>query len=225
MGKKSTKTSSTTVNQPPSWAVPLIQGGANAVMNTYQQNQPQLQALSNDLSGHLPALWQKAFDTSSMQPSFGYANDVLGGKYLNSNPYTTALAHQAGQDAANHVNSTFSLAGRTGSNDHATQLAKGVDQAENAILFQNYQNERGQQANAAGLLPQLYGAQFAGVTPALAATQLAGQLPYYGSASLGTIGSLLGGYGTSTSSGKQPGGWGTDVLGAAMSALPFIPGI
>jgi hypothetical protein len=77
--------------------------------------------------------------------------------------------------------------------------------------------------DAAGLLPGINASRFAGVTPALAATQLAGQLPYYGIQNLGQIGGLYSGYGTST--GKQPGGWGSDLLSAGVAALPFIPGI
>jgi hypothetical protein len=73
------------------------------------------------------------------------------------------------------------------------------------------------------MLPSYQSSQFAGYTPLLGATQLAGQLPYYGSQSLGTIGSLMGNYGTTT--GTQPGGWGTDLISAGMAALPFIPGI
>jgi len=165
-------------------------------------------------------MWDTANDTSQIQPGFGYANDVLSGKFLNANPYTQAMTQQAGNDAANHVNATFSQYGRTGSNNHATQLAKGVDQAENNVMFQNYQNERNNQNAAASLLPSLNQSRFAGYTPALAATQLAGQLPFYGTSSLSSLGNLFSGYGTQT--GQKPGGWGGDVLNAAVSALPFV---
>jgi hypothetical protein len=198
--------------------VPIIQGGANAVMNTYNQNQPQLQALQSQLTGSIIPGIQRSIDQTgkNLQPGYGYIDSTLGGKYLNSNPYTQAMAQFAGQQAGNAVNSAFSSAGRTGSGNHATDLARGVDQAANQVLFQNYQNE------AASLLPGYTSAQMAGYTPLLGATQLAGQLPYYGSSSLGTIGSLLGGYGKTT--GTQPGGWGTDLLSAGAMALPFIPG-
>jgi hypothetical protein len=130
------------------------------------------------------------------------------------------MAQFAGQQAGNAVNSAFSSAGRTGSDNHATDLARGVDQAANQVLFQNYQNERGLQNQAASLLPGYNQSQFSGYTPLLGATQLAGQLPYYGSNSLGTIGSLLGNYGTTKST--QPGGWGNDLLSAGMMAASFL---
>ena len=257
MGKKSTKTSSTVA--PPSWAVPIIQGGAQSLSNTYNQNQGNLQALSSSLTGSvLPQLQQQMQQTNQqMQPGYNYINSTLAnnpgnanpgnagysaygnGDYLNeNNDAVQQLANYAGQQAGNAVNSTFSEAGRTGSGNHATDLARGVTQAELAPMLQNNQFEQqlqmqglaglsgnyntglGIQANAAGMLPGYTNASYAGYTPLLAGTQLAGQLPYYGSSTIGQIGSLLGNYGTT--SGTQPGGWGTDLAGAAMSALPFL---
>ena len=222
MGKKSSKTKTTTTPWAP--AQPYILGAASGIQNVVNQNAPNLQSLTNQLTSQLGGLNSQAFGE---QPGLGAANqfvqDTLGGNYLNSNPNVEALAHQAEQDAGNTVNATFSRYGRTGSQDNAQALARGVAQAGNQVRFQNYQNERGLQNQAAGLLPSLTQAQYAGVTPALTATQLAGQLPYYGVGALSSMGNLFGGYGTST--GKQPGGWGTDLLGAGIAALPFIPGI
>jgi len=166
-------------------------------------------------------MFNAAQDTSAIQPGFNYANDVLGGKFLDANPYTQAMTQQAGNDAANHVNATFSQYGRTGSNNHATQLAKGVDQAENNVMFQNYQNERNNQNAALSQLPGLNVSRFAGYSPALQATQLAGQLPFYGTQALSPIGSLFNGYGTQTQT--QPGGWGTGLLGGLSNMISFSP--
>lgn len=195
----------------------MLLGAGNTIQNTVSGNAGNLNSLESGLTGSLlPGLQQQIGDTrQQLNPAIGYANNVLGGQYLNSNPYTTGLAQKAGNDAANHVNATFSMAGRTGSNDHATQLARGVDQAENQALFQNYQNERGNQNTAAGMLPGLTGAQYAGYTPLLGATQLAGQLPYYGANALSGIGGLYNGYGTQT--GTQPGGWLNGLLSAGAS--------
>jgi hypothetical protein len=209
---------------PPAFAVPIIQGGANAVMNTFNQNQPGLNSLETGLTGGtLPGLQQQIGDTkTALQPGIDFAADTLGGKYLNSNPYIDNIVKQGEQDAGNAVNSAFSMAGRTGSGNHATDLARGVATAGNTIRANEYNQERANQMGALGALPGLTQAGFSGYTPLLAGTQLAGQLPFYGSSSLGTIGSLLGGYGTSSTNGKQPGGWGTDLLNGAMAALPFL---
>jgi hypothetical protein len=220
IGKKSTKTSQTTTSAPPSWAVPLIQGGANDVLNTYNQNQPQLGALETGLTGStIPGLQQQIGDTKQqLQPGFNYVNSTLSPGFLDTgSSQAQALGNYAGQQAGNAVNSAFSQAGRTGSGNHATDLARGVTQAELSPMLQNLQYNEGIQNQAAGLLPGMTAAQYAGYTPLLGATQLAGQLPYYGSQSLGTMGSLLGNYGTSTSTGSQPGGWLNGLLSAGAS--------
>jgi len=200
----------------------MLLGAGNTISNTVNAHQPQLDSLTNDLSAQLPGMWSRAQDTSQIQPGFGYANDVLSGKFLNANPYTQAMTQQAGNDAANHVNATFSQYGRTGSNNHATQLAKGVSQAENNVMFQNYQNERNNQNAAMSQLPALQAAQFSGYTPTLAAYQLAGQLPFYGTQALSGLGSLYGGYGTQTQS--QSGGMLGDLLnaGAALGSAAIM---
>lgn len=285
MGKKTTKTSST--SSPPDWAVGPLTGGLNDILNTVQGNQGNLTSLESGLTGGvLPGIQgQIAQQGQQLQPGYGYIGSTLAnnpgnanpsngflsgtlnsqflnansanpyltaqanGSYLNSNPYTQKMAQFAGQQAGNAVNSAFSSAGRTGSGDNVTDTARGVDQAANQVLFQNYQNERnlqnqaigmlgqnyntasaqqgqnaallgnnyntglGIQSQAAGLLPGYTSSQFAGYQPLLGATQLAGQIPYYGVNSLGNMGSLVGNYGTT--SGTQPGGWGTDLLNAA----------
>jgi hypothetical protein len=215
VGKKTTKTKSESTPWAP--AQPYILGAANDIQNIVKQNQPNLQALQGSLTGSIiPGLQQQMQNTGAqLQPGYDYVNATLGGKYLNSNPYTQAMAKQAGQAAANQVNTDFSAAGRTGSGNHATDLARGVDQAQNAVLFQNYQNERSLQNQALGALPGMTTAQYAGYQPLLAATQLAGQLPYYGASAESGIGNLFGGYGTTT--GTQPGGWG-NTLGGILGA-------
>lgn len=150
----------------------------------------------------------------------GYAQDVLGGKYLNSNPQTDAMVRQGEQDAGNAVNSTFSQYGRTGGGNHAADLARGVAQAGDAIRFGQYNQERQNQQGALGAMPGLSAAQFAGVPAYLGAASAAGTLPYAGLGPLASMGSLWSGQGTTT--GTQPGGWGTQLLGAAASALPFV---
>lgn len=192
MSKKSSK--QTTQTTPWAPGQPYILGAANTIQNTVNQHQPQLDSMTNDMMGRLPGMWNQAQDTSTIQPGLNYAGDVLGGKYLNPNQYTINMANMAANDAANHVNSTYSMAGRTGSGAAQTNLAKGVDLAQNQVLFQNYQNERNNQTAVAGLMPSLNNAKYAGYTPALAATQLAGQLPFYGTQSLSAMGGLLSPY-------------------------------
>jgi hypothetical protein len=73
---------------------------------------------------------------------------------------------------------------------------------------------------AAGMLPSYNASRFSGYQPLLGAYQLAGQLPYYGTNALGNLGGMAGSFGKQTSS--QPGGWGSDLLNAGVSILPFV---
>lgn len=216
MGKKSSKDKSTTVSGPPSWAVPIIKDAANLGISTIKGNQGTLQGLQSDLMGQLPQIQNMAMDTSTLSPGQGYIGNVLGGQYLNSNPYVEAMAHQGEQDAGNAVNSTFSLAGRTGGNNHATDLARGVAQAGNSVRFQNYQNERGLQGQAASLLPGYQQARTSGVLPYLASINAAANLPYAGIQNLSPIGGLFNGYGTSTSTTSKSGG---GLLGGLLGGI------
>lgn len=217
MGKKSTSTKST----PWAPAQPILLGAGQGIENTFNQNQGNLSNIESGLTGSTIPSLQSAIANGQqmMQPGENYLNGVLGGQYLNSNPYVTQMANYAGQQAANQVNGTFSAAGRTGSNANQVDLAKGVALGEMQPLMQNYQQERANQQQAAGMLPGYNASQFAGYSPLLSGTQLAGQLPYYGSQTLSGVGGLYGGYGTQT----QPGGWGTGLLGAASNMFSFAP--
>lgn len=192
-------------------------------MDTYNANKGNQQALESNLTGSvIPGLQKQIKLTNQqLQPGFNYIKSTLSPGFLtNGSDQAKALGAYAGEQAGNAVNSAFSSAGRTGGGYNVSDLARGVTQAQLAPMLQNLQYNEGLQTQAAGLLPNFTNAEYAGYTPLLGATQLAGQLPYYGSQSLGTIGSLLGNYGTTT--GSQPGGWGQDLVSGAMMALPFI---
>jgi hypothetical protein len=221
IGKKSSKTTST--SQPWSPAQPLLLGAGQDLTNTYNQNQPMLNNLSSQMAGYAGQLGQQAFAPQpGLTQGTNYITNLLSQNPAN-NPYTDSLVHQGEQDAANQVDSTFGSAGRTGSNANQLALAKGVAMAGDQIRANQYNTGIAQQEQALGMLPSMTAAQYSGVAPYAALTEGAGQLPYYGSSALGALGGLYGGYGKTT--GTQPGGWGTDLLAAGMSALPFIPGI
>jgi hypothetical protein len=220
LGKKSSKT--TTKNEPPKWAVPHLKGAMGTITNTVNANQGNLDAAAGQIRGFLPGLGAKAF---GQDPGLGaatnYATDVLGGKYLNNNPYIDQMASLARGNAFDMVNSNFSKSGRVGSTLHAEDIGRGVSEAELGVRYQNYGNERNAMTQAAGLMPALNQSQYAGIMPYLAAQQTAAGLPFTGIQNLGMLGGLTGvAGGTQTS--QQPGGWGSQVLGAAASALPFI---
>jgi hypothetical protein len=223
LGKKSSKT--TTSTDAPRWAKSFIKPAAGAILNTVQGNQGNLDQLAGDIRGFLPGLGEKAFGSNAgLDAANGYAMDVLGGKYLDEgNPYLQGMIDQTSGDVQDRVNAMFNKAGGALGTRHAGVLTKELANAENSLRYTNYGNERNAMTQAAGMIPGLNASQYAGIAPYLAAAQTAGGLPFQGFQNLGHIGSLVGGYGTQT--GTQPGGWGTQLLSAAASAIPFIPGI
>lgn len=196
MGKTSSKTT-----KPWAAAQPYVLGAAQNAQQTYNDNQPNLQAVSSTLSGGLPGVAAKAFGTDpTIQAAQGYTQDVLGGKYLNSNPYTDGMLNTTNQDVTNSVNSVFGASGRTGSDAHMYGLSRGLADADNNIMFGNYNAERQAQGQAAGQAGSLYGAEFAGITPTSMLADSAAQTPYLGSKFLsGSTANLLSPYTTQTS--------------------------
>jgi hypothetical protein len=208
LGKKTSKTKS----KPWGPAQPHLLGAANTIRNTVDGNQGNLEGIAGDIRGQLPQLQQMAFGSNpTMNAANSYATDVLGGKYLNSNPHLDGMISATANDVSDRVNSLFGRGGSSLGTRHAGVLTQELAEAENAMRFNNYGAERQQMGNAAAMAPNLNAAQYAGVAPWLAASQTAGQLPYSGLSSLGQIGGLFGGYGSQT----QPGGWGQALLSAA----------
>lgn len=80
-----------------------------------------------------------------------YVNRVLGGEYLNSNPYIDEMARIARQNAFNDVSSAFGRSGMTGSTNFGSSLGRGVSEAETGLRYANYEGERGRMGDAANL--------------------------------------------------------------------------
>lgn len=222
MGKKSTKTKTTTTPWKPVQGD--ILGAVGTVRDTVSANQGNLDQLASDVRGFLPGLGARAFGESPLLAAGNqYATDVLGGKYLDQqNPYMQGMIDQTSNDVTDRINAIASKSGASLGTQHFGMLAKELANAQNSIRYGNYAQERQNQQGAAGLLPALHGSQFAGVPAYLSAAQTAGGLPLAGLGALSPIIGLGGGAGQTT--GTQPGGWGTGLLGAAAMALPFIPG-
>lgn len=78
-----------------------------------------------------------------------YMQDVIGGDYLNSNPYLDAMFNQAAGKVTSGVNSQFSGAGRYGSGAHQGVLGESLGNLATDIYGQNFARERGFQQQAA----------------------------------------------------------------------------
>jgi hypothetical protein len=85
-----------------------------------------------------------------------YFSGVANGDYLNAgNPYQADLDKNIIASVMPSLNSTFSNAGMAGSTLHQGAVTQGLTSGLAAPRYQNYQNERSMQQQAAGLMPGL----------------------------------------------------------------------
>ena len=235
MGKKTTKTTSTSTPWAP--AQPILTGAGNDILNTVNSNAGNLSNIESGITGStIPGIQsQIAQQGQQLAPGYNYLNSTMAsnpglanpanaqlmaygnGNYLNANnAQVQQLAQFAGQQAGNSINSAFSAAGRTGSGNNVTDTARGVTQAELAPLLQNNQFEQGLQQNALGQLSGNYNtglgiqSNAAGMLPGYTNSQFAGYSPLLGAQQLG---GQLPYYGTQSLSGIGNifGGYGTQT--------------
>jgi hypothetical protein len=220
MGSFSSKTSSSTK---PVYA-PEIEGAAKSVQSAYDAAKPGLQAITNTVQGAIPGLAERAFNTDpTVTAAQGYAQDAIGGHYLNNNPYVDEQSRIARNNVGDNVNSYFGKVGRVGSGAHLADLGRGMSEAELGVRSGIYGQERQAQAQAAGMAPSLNAGQYAGISPFLGTAQAGAELPFVGSNNLASgIGGLLGQYTNTTGKTSTP--WGAAWLNAAGSAASAAAG-
>jgi hypothetical protein len=105
----------------------------------------------------------KNFANASMYGAFGgdagakgYATDVLGGKYLNSDPYQDSVFQNVQQKVMPTVNSQFMGAGRYGSNLHADTATRALTESYAPYASQQYQSGLDRMGQAAGMADSMY---------------------------------------------------------------------
>lgn len=172
-GKSQTTTSNQSQNsQSNPWAPaqPLLQQilgqvgqiGGNA-SNFEQQFGPWTRQYAQNLAGmagqknatQQMAPWLMKGAQQSYNAGQGQLLNTANGGNLTGNPYLDQVLGRASSDTANAVNQQFSAAGRYGSGAHTSVLADRIGQQQTQARMGNYDNERRNQLNAAGML---YGA-------------------------------------------------------------------
>lgn len=223
----SKKSKSTTTNDPSAFAKPYVTSAANSLQDTYNANQPGVQAISNQFSSQLPGLIDSSFQTSPLMASAnGYASDVLGGKYLTGNPNLQGMIDSTDRSVANRVNSTFGAAGRTGGGAHTQVLGQSLADSENALRYSDYNNQMSRMDSVLGQTPALEAAKYTGPAAALGIASGAASLPYIGTGAYAAgTGGLVGQYNTQTGTQQQsPFSALMQILGAGSQAASLFTG-
>jgi hypothetical protein len=203
------------------WAQPFASHAASQVSNVFDQQWPQIQENTRAVNSTIPGIAQQYQGWQPQaQQAQGYYSDVLSGKFLDpsNTPGIRGLLDTAGRDVTDRVNAQFSMGGRYGSGAHTGVLTRELAEAENPILYDAYNRERGYQDQAAQIPGQMQNQSLAQL---LQAAGVGAELPFVGTNALSSgLGSLFSG-GTQT---QKQGALGPIMQGlgtAASSAAMF----
>lgn len=172
-----------------------IEGAANNVNSAYSAQAPKVAAVTDALGGLVPGLIDKYKNGDpGLNAAGAYDADVLGGKYLDSNPYIDDIATRAGNDARNETAGALGTRGLTGGSAFGDIISRNVANAGTDLRFANYNTERGRMDSASGRAPGLAAAGQLPIATLLEIAQ-AQQMPVQTAAGAGSaIGGLLGQY-------------------------------
>ena len=163
------------------WAKPYATAAAADAQSVYNAAKPGADKITNSIQDLLPDVLKTYQDGNpTLQAAQGYAGNVLGGQYLNGNPYIDQMVSQTGNDVTDRVNSAIGMRGGAGGSSHAGLLARTLAESENALRYQNYAGERQNQQQAMSAAPSMAAADYLGITPLLSTAQLGAELPYVG---------------------------------------------
>ena len=195
MGKKK----STSQTGPTGAALNYLTPASAAVNEAYAANKDTLASISGTLANQFGNY--NANMGANLVPAQDYTSGVLGGKWLNANPFTDQIVANASDDVTDRVNAAFGLAGRTGSGAHTESMAKGLGDAILGFRANDYNQERSRMDSAVGASVGLNQAGNQNLGTLMAAGQSAAELPYLGSNMLAkNMGALWGDSTTTTQS-------------------------
>jgi hypothetical protein len=155
-----TTQSGTTVSEPWSAQQPYLRYGFDEAARLYQQQSPDYYPGST-VAGFAPEqmqAYQLGTDRAlqgnqTVNQAESYAQDVLSGKYLNSDPYNDSVFRNVQQKVMPAVNTQWNNSGRYGSELHAGDMTDRLTTAFAPYASQIYQSERGRMDNAMSMSP------------------------------------------------------------------------
>jgi hypothetical protein len=256
LGKsKTTNVTNQITNQqrdPYAAAVPGLQS-AGAGITSWMNNPANAQAYQGQrvagMSGRTQAGLDEMYNSGGLRQTQDYLSGVLGGNYLGqSNPHLAQLQDSIKASVMPSINSRVSASGMApGSSVDQSLVGREMTRAMAQPLFQTYENERGRQMQAAGMMPgvsqgiigNMVGAGQMGeayqqrdldaARQTWEENRMAGLRPYAEAtpllATIGNMGGTSSGTTTGTQTQSTSPSWGQTALGAGMmGASLFTPG-
>ena len=191
--------SSTTKTSTKPVYAPQLEGAANSVTGAYNAAAPGIAQSAGAIGGMVPGLLEKYTNGDpTVNAAAHYDQDVLGGKYLNGNPYLDQIVHQTNEDTRNGLASSLGTRGLTGGSDFAGIISNALAKNEGGLRYTDYNNQMSRMDQAAANAPATAAAGYLPLTAAISAAQ-AQQAPVQAAAGYGSsIGGLLGQYTNTT---------------------------
>ena len=160
-GNNGTSTTTTTQNSDP-WSeqIPFLKYGMGEAARLYQQSGPQyypgstVAPFSAEQNQAFGMGTQRALGgNQTMKQAEGFTRDMMGGKYLNSDPYQDQVFQNIQSKVMPAVNSNFMGSGRYGSGLHADTMTRGLTEAYAPYASQQYQQGLDRMGQAASMAP------------------------------------------------------------------------
>ena len=163
-GSNPTNVTTTTSAEPSEFIAPYFQQAIDSAQDLYEGGTPNYfpNATYTDFAPETSTALNLATARATagnplLNQSQIQASNILAGNYLNpsTNPYSKALYDQMAGDVTSSVNSQFTKAGRFGSGANQEILTQELGQLANQVYGDQYNRERGIQANTMMTAPQL----------------------------------------------------------------------
>lgn len=198
-------------------ALPHINAATGALDTAFAQAQPNLNTVTDAL-GKTFAGYQTV--NPNLTAANSYVGDVLGGKFMEGNPYLQGMIDQTNDSVMDRVNALFSRAGQTGSSRQIGELGKQLSDAELRLRYGNYTDEQNRMGAAVQQAAGLNAQENANIQTQGALGTLWTGLPLdvasqYAQGQAGLWGNILDSKGTQ----KTSGGIGQMIGGLAGAAL------
>lgn len=161
MGGSSGGTSTTTQTSDP-WKeqIPFLKYGMGEAARLYQQDGPKyyegstVAPFSAEQNQAFGLGTQRALGGSqTMKNAEGFTNDVMGGKYLNSDPYQDSVFQNIQSKVMPAVNANFMGSGRYGSGLHGDTMTRALTESYAPYASQQYQSGLDRMGQAASMAP------------------------------------------------------------------------
>lgn len=213
--------SSKSTTGPSKFAQPYIKGAADSLQSAVAGNAPNVANLQSGLQGATGMLQDRLGGTELTKSAQDYTTSVLGGRYLNNNPFLEGMVGQARDGVFNDVATRFGRSGMAGSDGFGGQLGKGFADAELGLRWNDYNTERSRMDMAAGNAGAIANSDLPVFAAYSGMVDQTANLPLLGSRTLASgLGGLLGGYTTT----KQSQPWGPMLLNGLSNAAQAYAG-